>query len=352
VRPHTTGNDFAGNAAYDGHRLTIRISDPESGLEGFLAVHRGGVAKPAFGATRMYAYPTSQAALCDALKLSRIMTYKSALAGLPYGGAKAVIFPPVNGVTRRKYLARYAGFINMFGGHVITGADAGLTQEDVGLMSKISGCIMGVTSDPVGFTLLGLLAACEVCLNEVFGKPTFAGRTVAVSGLGKTGLGLVAAIHNDAKEIFIADIDRARLESVKRLYPSVRIADHTKIDSLPVDVFAPCALSDAVNEKNVRTIKAAIIVGSANGQLSDPALGSTLYKRGILYAPDYVVNAGGLIAVCDEYEHKGHDRARVTKKVDRIRHTLKSLIAESKKLHEAPNIISDRIAAERAVSFA
>lgn len=331
--------------------MVIRVADPEIGLHGYVAIHRGGMEKPAFGATRMYAYPDEAAALTDVLRLSRIMTYKSALAGLPYGGAKAVLFPPADSVTRRQYLQTYARYVNLLNGHFVTGADAGLTEKDVIAMSSISRFMVGGKSDPVAYTIRGLLSACAVCLEEVFGSPSFSGRTVAVSGLGQTGLGLVSAMYGQAQTVYVADIDPGKLEHAKRLYPDIKITDFRKVSSLPVDVYAPCALSNAINERNAGKIKARVVIGSANSQLSDPQLGSVLYRRGILYAPDYVVNAGGLIAVTDEYEHGGHDAERVKRKVDAIGQTLRHILTESKKRHEAPNIVADRIAMKRSALF-
>lgn len=329
---------------FDNHRQITFLKD-NAGLKGFIVIHRGGTTRPAFGATRLWSYPIELDALKEALKLSRMMSYKSAMANLNYGGAKAVLINDgkISGKKRSKLLKHYSQRVNYLSGHFITGADVGIDDRDLKSMSEESPYIVGLKSDPVKYTASGVYYSIQVCLREIFGEDSLKGRTFAIQGLGKTGMALLKLIYPQAKKIYATDIDSSKVRSAKRYFPKVEVVDFSQIDKLPVDVFCPCALGNAVNLDNVSSLRCKMIVGSANLQLENSQIGELLHKLGILYAPDYVVNAGGLIAVVDEFENKDSDEKRVTKKVEGIRNSLKSIIGRSKKENRATNLVADEM---------
>lgn len=330
---------------FDNHRQITFLKD-NAGLKGFIVIHRGGTIRPAFGATRLWSYPAELDALREALKLSRMMSYKSAMANLNYGGAKAVLINDgkLAGKKRSKLLKHYSQRVNYLSGHFITGADVGIDDRDLKSMSEESPYIVGLQSDPVKYTALGVYYSIQACLKEIFGQDSFKGKTFAIQGLGKTGVALLRLIYGQAKKIYVTDIDSSKIRWVKEHFPKVEVVDFSQIDKLLVDVFCPCALGNAINLDNVSALRCKMIVGSANLQLENSQIGELLHKLGILYAPDYVVNAGGLIAVVDEFEKKDSDEERVTKKVVGIRNSLKSIIGRSKKENRATNLVADEMA--------
>lgn len=336
---------------FDDHALVSIIANPVSHLTAFIALHRGGLRQPAFGATRIWPYPTNRDALRDALKLSKIMTYKSALAGLHHGGAKAVIMLPQGQYNRSTLLKEYAKHVDYLGGHFITGSDVGISMDDLRLMAHHSKYMIGLTSEPVAFTMDGVFFGIQVCLKEVFGNDDLSSRTFAIQGLGKTGTGLLKHIYKTAKKIYVTDVNSAAIKATKERFPDVEVVPPKQITTLKVDIFSPCALSNVINASTVHHIRTAIVAGSANSQLESDAMGEKLYKQGILYAPDYVINAGGLIAVVDEYEHKGHSADRVNRKIKTIKKTLAAIFEKSKRTHKAPNLVADTLARNIAKKF-
>lgn len=330
---------------FDNHRLVSFVHDPHVSLECYIAIHRGGLIRPAFGATRFWKYSSELEALRDALRLSKVMSYKSALAGFPYGGAKAVIINQKNNSKKKGQLLRtYARHVSYLSGHFITGADVGINEDDLEAMASQSKYIVGLKADPVKFTNIGVFYSVQECLKEVFGDSSLRGRSFAIQGLGKTGMGILRLIYNDAKKIYVSDINSKQLKTAKDRFPRIEVVKPLEIYKQYVDVFAPCALSNEINSKNVDSFRCKIIVGSANSQLETAEIGELLFKRGILYAPDYVVNAGGLISVVDEYEKKRYNEKRIMLKVEKIKSTLRSIISKSKRLHKATNLIADRMA--------
>ncbi len=274
-------------------------------LLGYIAIHRGNSTYPAFGATRIEEYPDVHSALTDALNLSHLMSHKSALAGIPYGGGKGVLF---NGPhlkekkSRDRALSIYAMHVDKLAGKFVTGSDAGVSKEDVMIMRSHSPHIVGVEEDPTTWTAEGLLGSIFVTLAYLFGEPTLEGRTFAIQGVGKVGMAILDLIVQEADRVIIADIDPVRTEEAKRKYPKVEVVGVNDILVQAVDILIPCALGGILSEKTAPLICAKAIVGSANNQLSSNEVGDMLHERGILYAPDYVVNAGGLISVVHEYE--------------------------------------------------
>jgi leucine dehydrogenase len=330
---------------FDNHRLVVFVVDKDSGLRGCIAIHRGNSGHPSFGATREWNYKTEIDALKDVLRLSRAMSYKSALAGLKYGGGKAVILRNQSVKKSRNLLLKsYAQKVNCLGGQFVTGTDIGISNEDVKIMKRSSKYFVGIKTNPARFTSLGTFYSIQVCLKEVFGKEDIDGRTFAIQGVGKTGYELLKLIYPHGKRVYIADIDEVALKMAKNNFPNIKIVNPSKINKLDVDVFCPCALNHSINWKNLDKFRCSIIVGSANNQLEDNKIGKTLFGRGILYAPDYLVNAGGLISVVDEYENGNSRVQRVTKRVERIKERMQKVLWLSKRRKEATNLIADRMA--------
>lgn len=330
---------------FDNHKFVSFIYEEKCNLKGFVAIHRGGLSHPSFGATRFWNYHSEIDALKDALKLSRLMTYKAALAGLGYGGAKAVIFSPKLSTSQKHLLLNtYVKRVNYLNGRFITGADVGISDADLKFMAKESSYMVGVSSDPVKYTALGVFYSIQEALIEVFGNEDFGDRTFAVQGLGKTGMAILRLIYPLAKHVYVADKDIATVELARKEFPKAEVVQSAAIHKQEVDVFCPCALSSAVNLNNISKLKCKIIAGSANNQLQNDHIGELLYKLGICYAPDYVVNAGGLIAVVSEYENGNGVLAKVDERVGKIKDRLKSIFATSKRKHRATNIIANEMA--------
>lgn len=330
---------------FDSHQSVTFIHDVKAGLRGFIAVHRGTREMPSFGATRFWKYPSEIGALRDALGLSRTMSYKLAMAGLPYGGAKAVLMAPphLNG-RRQALLKAYAARVNYFSGRFITGTDVGLNQNDLYVMRHASKYMVGMKGDVTRSTAFGVIQGIKASLQEVFASDDIAGRTFAIQGVGKIGGALLKLLYKEAKYIFIADINRVALAAALRAFPRARAVRAADIHRQSVDVFAPCAVSRSITRKKAGELAAKIVAGGANSQLEDRSAGDILHRRGILYAPDYVVNAGGLISVVDEYEHHDFDAKRVMRRVLGIRKNLEQIFAAARRAHKPTHIVADEFA--------
>ncbi len=333
---------------FDNHKLVSFALDKKTKLEAYIALHRGSLTSPSFGATRIAKYANKEDALRDALRLSRLMSYKAAMAGLDYGGGKGVILLPsnVNKADRERIIASYAEAVNYFGGHFVTGADVGVTNADLKVMHANSEYIVGVRSNPVLYTAQGLFKAIEFCVQHRFGNKDLKKRSFAIQGVGKVGGALLHLLYKKAGRIVITDIDPIRLKEVKKKYPKVEVVSPVAIYKQDVDVFSPCALSNSLTSQTITKLKAPIICGGANNQLQDRSVGELLHSLGIMYAPDYVVNSGGLISVVDEYEHKQFNSARVKTRLNNIIVILKEIFSRSQAMNRATNIIADEMAEE------
>lgn len=335
------------NNYFDNHRLVTFFHDSGTGLNGFVSIHRGSTLTPAFGATRIWNYKSYEEALIDSLRLSKAMSRKAAMAGLNCGGAKAVIISGNKIRDRKNFLKSYAEKVNLLGGHFVTGADVGISREDVIALRRFSPYFVGVNVDPVRFTGLGLFYSIQVCLKEVFGSENLEGRSFAIQGVGKIGSELLKYIYPYTHDICITDIDKSALKSTLVKYPDIKIVDANEILKQKVDVFSPCALSSCLNKKTIKSLKCSIVVGGANNQLEDETISDKLNEMGILYAPDYVVNSGGLISVYAEYENHGADNDYIEKKVKGIKPTVKKILEVSKKCKRSTLVVSNKIAQER-----
>jgi leucine dehydrogenase len=331
---------------FDKHELVAFVSDEKAGLRGVIAIHRGGTAAhPALGATRLWKYPSFTEAVRDALRLSRLMSYKSAIAGFKYGGAKGVLMFPNGAVKERKqFFEAYAGAVERLGGGFITGTDVGVTDDDVKIMKQKTHYVIGSQLDPAHYTAIGVVEGIKVSLEHAFGSDSLANRSFAIQGLGKVGLNILKMLYNEGKEIYVADIDKKKTTAIKKEFPKVIVVGARDIHKQSVDVFVPCALSGVVNERSIAEFHCKVIAGSANNQLADEASGIALDKAGILYAPDYMINIGGYIGVVDEFENGIPSEKRILQRITNMEDALGMVFETAGKDHEAPSVVADHIA--------
>jgi len=331
-----------------GHELITRFSDPVSGLDGWIAIHstkRG----PAVGGTRYLAYPNSDAALDDALRLSRSMTYKCALADVPFGGGKAVIMAKDTVTDRAALLDAYGRRVNLLKGNFSTGEDVGISEDDVRELVKICPYIIGSperAGDPSPWAALGVFHAIRAALASREGSDSLSGKKITIKGLGKVGLALAKFLADEGSVVIGSDCNEERNILAKKEIPNIEIVTCDEIGKIDADVYAPCALGSEFTEENIDGLGAEIICGSANNQLETPQVGTQLHERDILYIPDYLANAGGLINVVAELDPAGYSRERVIEKVANIFQTASDIIQRSREKGLPTHIIADTIAEE------
>lgn len=330
---------------FNDHRAVYGFKDDKLGLEGYIAIHRKNGRLPSFGATRLWHYENPDDALRDALGLARTMSYKAAMAGLPYGGAKAVIIGNGEWQTNRvALLSAYANLVNELEGGFITGTDVGINQDDLRVMGQASQNFVGFNNDTTECTALGVMNATAICLDNTFGGAAISGRKFSIQGLGKIGTALVRLLYNDAAQIFVSEVNQSRLEIFTKEFPKCLVVPTDEIHKQAVDVFLPCALSHYVTLKVAEELPCKIVCGGANNQLERNEAGNVLMNRGIIYAPDYVANAGGLISVADEYGHEQYNHQRVVAKVMVIKDTMAEILATSAKIGEGTNFVANMMA--------
>lgn len=336
---------------FDNHRQISWVFDNKTGLKAVVCIHRGGLMNPAFGATRIWPYPTLLEAVEDGLKLSRVMSYKSAISGLKYGGAKAVIVKPSGQVNSSALMRAYCQALKSFQFSFLTGADLGIGAKELKLMSTGNRNVVGLHSDPVKYTALGVYYAIQTTLKHLYGSDGLEGRSFSIQGLGKTGWALLEHLYPSAEKIYISDLDKKLLMRAQKKFPKVTVVSHNEIYQQKVDIFSPCATSNSLNQISIAQLAAQAVVGSANGQLESASVGQKLFRKGILYSPDYVVNAGGLITVVDEYENQDVDVNRIERKVNKIKKSLDEIITKSKRSHKPTNEVADKIAEKIITNF-
>jgi leucine dehydrogenase len=333
---------------FDGHEEVRIIDEPRSGLFAVVAIHNTNLG-PAVGGTRLWSYASNEEAVRDALRLSRGMTYKCALAGVPFGGGKGVIMLGPKS-SRSDLVSAYAKNLASSPRVFYTGKDVGLGEREIELMTKDYPNVIGrpgVGGDPSPWAALGVFYAMRSGLREVFGTPEFTGRVIAVKGLGKVGLELSRLIIEAGGSVIGADVDSEAVLRFKDLYPKMKVMAPETIHAAQADVFSPCALSYDLSPERNRDIKAKAICGAANNQLSSSSAGQDLHERGILYIPDYIANAGGLINVVGELSPQGYSRAEVESRTLAIEDTVNELIGLSRRNNRPPSDVADELAETR-----
>lgn len=295
------------------HEQVVFFQDKGTGLKAIVAIHNTTLG-PALGGTRMWPYATEEDALRDVLRLSRGMTHKAAAAGLNLGGGKAVIIGDPKKDKSQSFFRMFGRFINTLGGRYITAEDVGIDVNDAEYMYMETDYVVGIESNhggsgnPAPFTALGVYQGILACMKKKLGHEELAGIRVNIQGSGAVGSHLAELLVKSGAKVTIADIDKERVESLaKRL--ELDVADPQKIVTMPCDVFAPCALGAVINDRTIDELKCQIVAGAANNQLEHDSHAELLGKKGILYAPDYVINAGGLINVYQELEGYSPERA-------------------------------------------
>ncbi len=323
--------------------------DRQTGLKAIIAIHDTTLG-PALGGCRMYPYASEDEAVVDALRLARGMTYKAAASGLNLGGGKSVIIGDPHTDKSEALFRSFGRYIETLGGRYIVAEDVGTSTEDITHIQVETSHVVGVdvthggSGDPSPLTALGVVQGMRACAEEVFGSTSLDDRTIAVQGLGHVGHNLCKLLHEEGAHLIVTDVEEEAVERAVRQFRAKPV-EPDEILSMPCDIFAPCALGAVINDETIPRLRCRIVAGSANNVLLEPRHGGELAERGILYAPDYVINAGGLINVADELE--GYHRGRATKRVMRIYDSVKSIIAISKRDGVPTNIAADTLALER-----
>jgi len=305
----------------------VFFHDRPSRLRAIVAIHSTQLG-PALGGTRFFPYRSEEDAMRDVLRLARGMTFKAAAAGLDLGGGKAVIIGDPHRLRSEELFRAYGRFLDTLQGRYITAEDVGTTGEDMDMVRRETRSVVGVSpamggsGDPSPVTAWGVYQGLIACAEEVWKDSSLAGRRVAVQGVGKVGYWLVKHLHEAGAEVTVADVDvDAVARSVREF--DVETADPDKIHAVECDIFAPCALGGIIRDDTLPELKCRIVAGSANNQLEREEHGEALQEMGVLYAPDYVINSGGLINVADEL--RGYDRERAMNKVEGIYRTLREV---------------------------
>jgi len=287
--------------SYDNHELVSFFDDAESGLRAIIAVHNTNLG-PAVGGCRMFSYVDQAQALEDVLRLSRGMTYKSALAGLPMGGGKAVIIGDPAKDKSPALFEKMGEFIDSLSGKYITAEDSGTSVEDLSIVAQKTQHVLGVNEqqefggDPSPLTAYGIYCGIEAAVKFKLKAADLKGIRVAVQGAGAVGRYLIKLLHEAGAQTFVADINAVNLDKALALGSKIVAVD--EIISMDADVFAPCAMGAVLNEYSISQLKAPIVAGGANNQLAKLEHGAMLNDLGVLYAPDFVINAGGIIEIC------------------------------------------------------
>ncbi|MCG0287267.1 amino acid dehydrogenase [Streptomyces sp. PSAA01] len=338
-----------------GHEQVLLCQDRESGLKAVIALHSTALG-PALGGTRFHAYASEEnpeeAALLDALNLARGMSYKNALAGLDHGGGKAVILGDPEEIKTEKLLLAYGRFVASLGGRYVTACDVGTYVSDMDVVARECPWTTGRSPENGGagdssvLTAFGVFQGMRASAQASWGAPTLRGRRVGIAGVGKVGHHLVEHLLEDGAEVVVTDVRGESVDRVLARHPRVRaVRDTEALIRADLDVYAPCALGGALDDATVPVLTAKVVCGAANNQLAHPGVEKDLAGRGILYAPDYVVNAGGVIQVADELHGFDFDRAKA--KAAKIFDTTLAIFDRAQTDGIPPAAAADRLAEHR-----
>ncbi len=329
------------------HEQVLFSEDHASGLRTIIAIHSTTLG-PALGGTRFYPYADQDAALTDVLRLSGGMTYKAAIAGVPLGGGKAVIIGDPAELKTAGLLRAYGQVVENLGGRYITAGDVGIGPEDLDVVGERTSHVVGRTSAAGGSgnsgptTALGVYQAMRAAATVRWGEPGLAGRKVGVEGVGKVGSELIALLLADGADVVACDADPDALARTTERFPEIGTTGHVLGERM--DVYAPCALGGTVTAETAAAIQASVICGGANNQLQSPHIGATLSDRGVLWVPDYVANAGGLIQVSGELSGAGE--AWVRERVEKIYDTVLAILDRARSDSVTPGRVADQLAGD------
>uniref|UniRef100_UPI004047D191 Glu/Leu/Phe/Val family dehydrogenase n=1 Tax=Polaribacter sp. TaxID=1920175 RepID=UPI004047D191 len=344
-----------GQLSFDGHEQIVFCNDEDTGLKAIIGIHNT-VLGPALGGTRMWAYQSEWDALNDVLRLSRGMTFKSAITGLNLGGGKAVIIGDAKTQKNDELMRRFGRFVDSLSGKYITAEDVGMETRDMDVIREVTPHVTGISEsnggagNPSPITAYGVYMGMKAAAKYQFGTDNLAGKKVLVQGVGHVGETLVKHITDEGGQVIINDINIQRLEELSKKY-GANVVLGNDIYGLDVDIYAPCALGATINDATIHQLKAKVIAGAANNQLADEVKhGLMLKERGIAYAPDFLINAGGIINVYAELEGYGKDE--IIRKTENIYNTTLDIFTLSEKenitTHRAAfNIAQNRIDAHK-----
>jgi leucine dehydrogenase len=331
-----------------GHENILYCYDEETGLKAIIAVHDTTLG-PAVGGTRFYDYANEEDALYDVLRLSKGMTYKNAVAGLKNGGGKAVIIGDPKRIKTPELLKRYGQFVDRLNGCYYTAEDMNISCDDIDYINSQTRYCVGrasVSGNPSPYTARGVYQGICACAKEIFGTDDLKGRTINVCGVGSVGMNLVRMLTQDGAIVTIADVYEASIQKAVQDY-GVKTAMVSEIHQLEADIFAPCAMGGVVSRDNASEYNCKIIAGAANNVLVDDAAGNKLHELNILYAPDYIINAGGVINCGLEIAEGGWSKSKAEKLVDGVYDNVTKVI----KMAKERNIPTHKAADEYALGI-
>lgn len=344
-------NPVIAQMSLNNHEQVVFCNDNETGLKAIIAIHNT-VLGPSLGGTRMWAYNNEMEALTDVLRLSRGMTYKSSVAGLNLGGGKAVIIGDSKTQKNEALMRRFGKFVNSLSGKYITAEDVGVGTKDMEYIKMETNFVsglpvnMGGSGDPSPVTAYGVYLSMKASAKEKWGNDSLSGKKVVVQGIGHVGESLVKYLVKEGAKVFIYDINEEKLKAISKETGAEVITDANKLYDLEMDIYAPCALGATVNSDTLNRLKCSIICGAANNQLADENVhGKMVIEKGILYAPDFVVNAGGIINVF--YELQGYNRERALAHAEKIYDTTLNIFKISKDQNIPTYMAANRIAEKR-----
>ena len=328
--------------SFDNHEHVMFCHDEASGLKAIIAVHNTNLG-PAVGGCRMWQYESDEEALNDVLRLSRGMTYKNALAGLKMGGGKSVILANPNTADRAALFRAFGRAVDSLGGRYYSAEDVGVSTSDIMIAHQETPYMAGLegkSGDPSPFTALGTFLGIKAAVKHQRGLDSVKGLKISVQGIGHVGYYLCKHLHQEGAELIVTDINQEALDKVRNDFGAIVVAPQD-IYTQDVDVYAPCALGATINDHTLPLLKASIVAGCANNQLSERRHGEALKEMGILYAPDYVINAGGIINVSFENEY---DAAASTAKVEKIYDTLSTIFKQADEQNRTTGDVADEMA--------
>jgi leucine dehydrogenase len=334
----------------------VYCNDPRTGLKAIISMH-STVLGPATGGCRMWAYENEQEALTDVLRLSKGMTYKNAISGLNWGGGKAVIIAP-QGVEpkvfkTRAMLERYGEYVNRLGGNYITAKDVGIGSDDLRIVKSKTKHVLGIdgepgtSGDPSPATAWGVYNGMKASAKFALGAKNLSGMKIALQGLGSVSMGLLDYIIPEGAKVIACDINQAAIDKATKKY-NIEIVSPDKIYDVPCDIFAPSALGASINAKSLARLQTKIIAGAANNQLATHEDGLEVTKRGIVYAPDYAINAGGVINIYYEQIGNGtYNKEKAFEHIAGIEKTITEILTRAKAEKLPTHVVADRMAEER-----
>jgi leucine dehydrogenase len=340
----------------DDHEAVHAFTDPATGLDALIALHDTTLG-PAAGGCRFRTYASHEAALTDVLRLSRGMSYKNALAGLPLGGGKAVLRRPAGSFDRTALFEAFGRAVDSLGGRYVTAEDVGTTVADMRAVARATRYVGGLAAahgraggDPSPKTALGVFLALRAAWQHATGSDDLTGVRVAVQGVGGVGGHLLTHLHAAGARLFVADVNPAKIADAVEAFGAIAVPAEM-ILSVDVDILAPCALGGVLDATTIPRLTARVVAGGANNQLATREDGERLAARGIVYAPDYVVNAGGIISVAGEYLATWSE-ADVQRRIERIPDTLRRVLEEAQRTGAATSDVADRLAREHIAAAA